>query len=159
MTENEPIAAYEQVLDLFKKALRKNDLKFTAQREMILRCIYENIGHFTPEMLREQIIVRYGKQKIGIATIYRALSLMEDERIVSSISFGVNGKKYEFGMKGHHDHMICDQCGAIIEFVDNAIEKQQKTIAKKHNFSIRSHTLQIRGYCSICKKEILASRF
>ncbi|MDR1911045.1 MAG: transcriptional repressor, partial [Helicobacteraceae bacterium] len=69
-----------------------------------------------------------------------------------SVSFGASGKKYEFGLKEHHDHMICDSCGAMIEFVDKEIEKRQKEIASSKGFKIVSHAMQIRGLCKACQK-------
>ncbi|MGE4295219.1 MAG: Fur family transcriptional regulator [Campylobacterales bacterium] len=151
--EAEVTTSYEDLLERFKHLLKLSGLKYTQQREAILRTIYESEGHFTPEMLHQQVQQLFSDQKIGIATIYRTLSLLESEHIVTSISFGVSGKKYEFGMKQHHDHMICDKCGKMIEFVDETIEKRQAAIAKNHNFIITGHTLQIHGICEECQKE------
>lgn len=144
---------YDDLLVRFKLLLRQNGLKQTQQRENILRTIYESSGHFTPEDLYAKVQKLFSSDKIGIATIYRTLSLLESEKIVTSVSFGVNGKKYEFGMKEHHDHMICDKCGKMIEFLDETIEKRQNDIAKKHNFAITGHIMQIHGVCEACQKE------
>ncbi|MDR1912484.1 MAG: transcriptional repressor, partial [Helicobacteraceae bacterium] len=75
-----------------------------------------------------------------------------------SVSFGASGKKYEFGLKEHHDHMICDSCGAMIEFVDKEIEKRQKEIASSKGFKIVSHAMQIRGLCKACQKTPFSAR-
>ncbi|GHV05285.1 ferric uptake regulation protein [Campylobacterota bacterium] len=142
---------FEELLVRLSAKLRNRGHKMTAQREAILREIF-NAGHFTPEALRDLVAKRYPKRKIGLATIYRTLNILEDEKIVTSVSFGVSGKRYEFGIKDHHDHMICDICGEMIEFVDEQIEKRQKLIAKQHNFRIVSHTMQIRGVCAKCQE-------
>ena len=70
--------------------------------------------------------------------------------MVTSLSFGAQGKKYELGAKEHHDHMICTQCGNITEFVDEDIEKRQDLIAKELGFKISDHSMQIYGTCSKC---------
>ena len=144
------VVNYEEYLEQFKEVLRKNNLKYTKQREIILDAIYHYDTHFAPETLHKKI-QDSSEEKIGIATVYRTLSLLEHEGMVTSISFGVNGKKYEFGEKEHHDHMICDQCGTIIEFHDEQIEKLQEKVAKSHNFKTTDHIMQIHGICAECQ--------
>jgi len=142
---------YPILLNKFKTLLKSNSLKFTKQRELILKFLYENEGHFTPEDIYMLIKKAYPDVNIGIATIYRTLTLMENEGIASSISFGVQGKKYELGLKKHHDHLICTSCGEIIEFFDETIEVQQEKIASKFNFKMTDHTMKIIGLCEKCQ--------
>ena len=143
--------SYEDVLENFKSLLKSNNLKYTTQRELILQIIYENDGHFTPEDIYNLIKERNPEIKLGIATVYRTLTLLEDAHIVSSISFGTQGKKYEFGLKEHHDHLVCLECGGIEEFFDEIIEKQQQIIAKKFNFKMSNHIMKITGTCQACQ--------
>lgn len=143
--------SYDDVLDNFKKLLKSNNLKYTTQRELILKVIYDNHGHFTPEDIYKLIKDSYPNVKLGIATVYRTLTLLEYSHIVSSISFGTQGKKYEFGLKEHHDHLVCIECGGIEEFYDEIIEKQQEEIAKKFNFEMNNHVMKITGVCSACQ--------
>lgn len=145
--------AYRTLLETFKKLLRENTLKFTKQREMVLKALYDNEGHFTPEDLYSLIRSQHPDLTISIPTIYRTLALLEESGIVDSLSFGAKGKKYEFGLKGHHDHLICTQCGKLIEFQDDVIEKRQEEIAKKFNFKMTDHTMNIRGICESCQKK------
>ena len=143
--------SYDDVLENFKKLLKLNNLKHTTQRELILEIIYDNSGHFTPEDIYNLIKENYPDVKLGIATVYRTLTLLEDANIVSSISFGTQGKKYEFGLKEHHDHLVCLECGGIEEFFDETIEKQQEAIAKKFNFKMTNHVMKITGICKTCQ--------
>jgi len=71
--------------------------------------------------------------------------------MVTSLSFGAQGKKYELGAKDHHDHMICTKCGEITEFVDDVIEDQQHKIAEKFGFKMQDHSMQIYGICKKCQ--------
>jgi len=142
---------YVDVLEDFKQLLKSNNLKYTKQRELILEIIYNNSGHFTPEDIYNLIKMSYPDVKLGIATVYRTLTLLEDAQIVSSLSFGTQGKKYEFGLKEHHDHLVCLECGGIEEFFDETIEKQQEKIAKKFNFKMTNHIMKITGVCSACQ--------
>ncbi len=144
---------YDALLEQFKQLLKQNGLKFTRQRELILKFLYENEGHFTPEDIYILMKKNHPDVTIGIATVYRTLTLLEKEGIASSISFGVQGKKYELGEKEHHDHLICTKCGKIIEFFDDVIEERQEAIAKKYNFKMQDHTMKIVGLCEACQKE------
>ena len=142
---------YPLLLEQFKNLLKENALKFTRQRELVLKFLYENDGHFTPEDIYNLLKQDNPNLNIGIATVYRTLSLLESSHIASSISFGVQGKKYELGLKKHHDHLICTKCGDIIEFFDKIIEEKQEEIAKKFNFQMTDHTMKIVGLCKKCQ--------
>ncbi len=144
---------YEALLADFKQLLKKNGLKFTIQREVILETLYNSDEHLTPEALHKKIQEEYPDLKTGIATIYRTLGLLESEEIVTSLSFGAQGKKYELGAKEHHDHMICTECGSITEFVDAEIEKRQRIITEEHGFLMQDHSMQIYGLCAECRKK------
>ena len=144
---------YEQLLNNFKALLKDNNLKFTIQREMILETLYGSDEHLTPESLHHLIQEKYPDLKTGIATVYRTLSLLEESSIVTSLSFGAQGKKYELGAKEHHDHLICTKCGNITEFVDEQIEDRQHKIAEQLNFKMQDHSMQIYGICKQCQKE------
>ena len=142
---------YDALLEEFKTLLKKNGEKFTIQREIILETLYNSDEHLTPEALHQLIQKEHPELKTGIATIYRTLSRLEESDIVTSLSFGAQGKKYELGAKDHHDHMICTECGEITEFLDEEIEKRQEIIAKEFGFEIKDHSMQIYGLCKNCQ--------
>ena len=147
---NDKTVEYEQLLSDFKTLLKDNALKFTIQREVILESLYKSDEHLTPESLHHLLQENFPDLKIGIATVYRTLALLEDSQMVTSLSFGAQGKKYELGAKEHHDHMICTSCGDITEFVDEEIENLQDSIAAKLGFTISDHSMQIYGICKNC---------
>jgi len=144
---------YDQLLENFKKLLKVNNLKFTIQREVILETLYNSDEHLTPEALHHLIQEKYPELKTGIATVYRTLSLLEDSSVVTSLSFGAQGKKYELGAKEHHDHLICTECGEITEFVDEEIEKRQHAITDELGFKMKDHSMQIYGICKKCQEK------
>ena len=143
---------YSSLLSSFKELLKNNSLKFTRQRELVLKTLYERNEHFTPEDLYILLKSSYPELNIGIATVYRTLNLLEESGLATSISFGVAGKKFELANKPHHDHMICKSCGLIIEFQNEKIEQLQLEIAKNSHFKITSHLMQLRGLCEKCAK-------
>jgi len=142
---------YAKFLNDFKQLLKENSLKFTIQREVILEMLYNSDEHLTPEGLHHLIQEKHPDLNTGIATVYRTLSLLEDSHMVTSLSFGAQGKKYELGAKDHHDHIICTKCGSISEFVDEEIEVRQKKIAEELGFMMQEHSMQIYGICKTCQ--------
>jgi Fur family ferric uptake transcriptional regulator len=142
---------YDELLSDFKDILKSSGQKYTKQREYILEALYEAHKHHTPEEIHRLIQERYPQIKIGIATVYRTLSLLEDANLVSSLSVGDQGKRYELLSHEHHDHLVCTKCNKIMEFHDELIEERQEIIAAQFNFKMTDHTMQIMGICQECQ--------
>ncbi|MCG3717077.1 transcriptional repressor, partial [Aliarcobacter butzleri] len=143
---------YEEIIDELRKIVKQKGLKYTEQREIVLSILLHAKEHLTAEEIYNQIKKDYPTSNVGIATVYRALSFLEEVDLITSITFGTEGKKYESNSKSHHDHLICTQCARIIEFIDEEIEKRQEKIAKNNKFKITSHTMQLYGVCENCQK-------
>jgi len=142
----------EEIIEELKKIVKQKGLKYTEQREIVLNVLINATDHLSAEEVYNDIKKIYKESNIGIATVYRALSFLEEVNLITSIAFGADGKKYESNAKAHHDHLICTSCGKIIEFMDNEIEKRQDKIAKKNNFKIVSHSMQLYGVCQDCQE-------
>ncbi|QKF82868.1 transcriptional repressor [Halarcobacter ebronensis] len=145
------MAKSEEVIGELKKIVKQKGLKYTEQREIVLNILFNANEHLTAEEIYNLIKVKRPDSNIGIATVYRALSFLEEVNLITSIAFGTDGKKYESNFKDHHDHLICTQCGKIVEFMDDEIEKRQDKIAKKNKFKVSSHSMQLYGICSSCQ--------
>lgn len=141
----------EHAIDELKKIVKQKGLKYTEQREIVLKILLHAHEHLTAEEIYNLIKDKEPESNIGIATVYRALGFLEEVNLITSIVFGNDGKKYESNAKEHHDHLICTSCGKIIEFVDEEIEKRQDKIASKNKFKITSHSMQLYGLCSNCQ--------
>jgi len=141
----------EEVIEELKKIVKQKGLKYTEQREVVLNVLLHADDHLTAEEIYNLIKTKKTDSNIGIATVYRALSFLEEVNLITSITFGADGKKYESNTKDHHDHLICTNCGKIVEFMDEEIEKRQERIAKKNKFKITSHSMQIYGICESCQ--------
>ena len=141
-------------LEDLKIVLKNKGMKYTEQRAIVLQILLNLDDHLNAEELNDIIKKEYPEQNIGIATIYRTLNFLEEVNLISSISFGKDGKKYESNSKDqHHDHLICTSCGKIVEFFDETIEKRQEEIAVKNGFKITDHTMQIYGLCDVCQSK------
>lgn len=141
----------EKIIEELKKIVKQKGLKYTEQREIVLKILMHAQEHLTAEEIYNLIKIKEPDSNIGIATVYRALSFLEEVDLIASITFGSEGKKYESNAKAHHDHLICTSCGKIVEFVDEEIEKRQDKIAKQNNFKVSSHSMQLYGICSSCQ--------
>lgn len=135
-----------------KRVLKEKGMKYTEQRAVILEILFNLDDHLSAEEIHDVVKNEYPEYNIGIATVYRTLNFLEEAELISSISFGIDGKKYEGNKDKHHDHLICTKCGKIVEFFDEQIEKRQEEIADENGFKITDHTMQIYGLCSDCIK-------
>lgn len=141
----------EETIEELKKIVKQKGLKYTEQREIVLIILMNAEDHLSAEEVYNEIKARFSESNVGIATVYRALTFLEEVNLITSITFGTDGKKYESNAKAHHDHLICTSCGKIVEFVDDEIEKRQDRIAKKNKFKITSHSMQLYGTCTDCQ--------
>ncbi len=137
----------EKVLEEY---ISQNNLKITRQRRSVLNAFLDCENHVSAEELYNTVTET--ESKIGLATVYRTLALLIRSGLASEMDFGDGQKRYEHRYKHkHHDHMICTECGKIIEFTNPIIEKLQDEIAAQNGFTITSHKLDLFGNCSDCK--------
>ena len=140
-----------EIINKLKMIIKQKGLKYTKQREIIFETILNNEHHLGAEELYNKILATYPDEKIGIATIYRALVFLEDANLISSISLGKDAKKYETSFKEHHDHLVCVKCDIIVEFLNEKIEKEQEKTAKNNGFKLLNHTMYLYGICKDCQ--------
>lgn len=137
----------QQVLEDY---ISQHNLKITKQRRAVLEAFLSSEDHVSAEELYK--LVTEKEPKIGLATVYRTLNLLTQSGLAVELDFGDGQKRYEHKyMHSHHDHMICTECGKIIEFQHPMIEKLQEEIAKRHDFQMTSHKLDMFGLCSECR--------
>ena len=134
----------------FRKFLKENSYRNTPERFEVLDVILNKDGHFDADDLF--VNLKTINSKVSRATVYNTLDILQECGIVSRYRFGENHSKYEktFG-RPQHDHLICLECGDIIEFIDERIIKIQKTVCKENNFTQTSSTFQIFGLCHKCQ--------
>jgi len=129
--------------------LKQAGLKSTAPRIKVLKLLETHRGeHLSAEDVYQ--IMLESRQSIGLATIYRVLTQFETAGLVLRHHFGERSV-FELADSDHHDHMVCLECGKIIEFHDDTIETLQVSIAKQNNFEIHDHSLCLYGRCEDCR--------
>jgi len=122
--------------------------RMTTQRQAILGLINNSANrHWDAEEVSRELADR--GQSVGIATVYRGLTALDEAGLISSIQLS-DRKRYERADKSHHDHMFCTQCGSIEEFSHHKIEALQKAAAEEKGFEMSGHQLVLFGRCADC---------
>ena len=142
--------ANNKLLSNFKDVLKKGGLKITPQRIAVLEEIMKDKGHRESEDVYMAIKTR--KTHVSRATVYRTLDILVQHGFARKLNLGDGRARYETKIDSpHHDHMICNNCGKIIEFINHEIEKIQEDIAKHHQFKLQQHIHQLFGICKECQ--------
>lgn len=127
----------------------KQGLRSTRQRDIILDVFLSTHEHLSVEEL--YLKVRSSHPGIGQATVYRTLKLFVDAGIAREMVLADGQSRYEHQLEGeHHDHLICTECNAIVEFEDATIEQLQLEIASRYGYRLTSHKMQLYGLCPDC---------
>ena len=150
---SEPATTHPQrELSIFQEYLKTRGLKLTSQRNVIAKKVLGTHKHFSAEELLEDL--KGEKRAISKATVYRTLALLVESHLLDSVDFERGYKLYERALGHmHHDHLICTECGRIVEFHDEAIEKAQAAVAEAHRFEVAWHTHKLYGLCASCRKK------
>jgi len=138
--------------EIFEKHIRRRGLRKTNQRELILEVFLETEDHLSSEDL--YWLVQKRDQNVGQTTVYRTLKLLTDAGLAREVRLGDGRTYYEHHFDHeHHDHMICTECGKVIEFFSAEIEALQDEMAEKFKFKPTHHSLRILGLCESCRKK------
>lgn len=138
-------------LAALRQCQMQRGLKCSSKREAIAAYFLDADRHFTVEQLYREI--RKVNPKIGYSTVYRTLKLLADCGVAAVHHFEKDEARFEpTHREQHHDHLVCERCGRIVEFTHNGIEQFQQEVAKRHQFVVRNHELQIYGVCRECQK-------
>src|SRR6266516_4739914 len=138
--------------EVFLKHIQKKGLKRTSQRDLILDVFLRTEKHLSSEDLYR--LVRELDPNIGQTTVYRTLKLLSDAGLAREVRFGDGRTHYEHSYKHeHHDHMICSECGKIIESYSTELEAIQDAMAAKHKFTLTEHLLRMIVVCTDCRQK------
>ncbi len=138
-----------EALNSFERFLQERDLRLTEARAAIVEAALARAGHYPIDELIADL-----KQR-GIrgskATVYRTLPLLAEAGILQPAIVAGDSKSYEttYG-KHHHDHLICQRCGQVVEFEFEAFEMLQKEVAQRHGFRLEGHHHELVGTCPTC---------
>lgn len=128
------------------KDLRRAGLKVTLPRLKILEILeHSNTRHMSAEEIYKTLLD--GSEDIGLATVYRVLTQFESAGLVARHHFENGMAVFEINQGSHHDHIVCMDCGAVEEFMDQDIEAKQHAIADRLGYRIQEHSMVLYGRC------------
>lgn len=127
--------------------LRKAGLKVTLPRVKILELLESSeTRHLSAEEVYKSLLEQ--GEDVGLATVYRVLTQFEAAGIVERHHFEGGHSVFELKDDHHHDHIVCTNCGKVVEFHDDVIEQRQKMVAESLGFTLTDHSLYLYGYCT-----------
>ncbi len=134
------------VKEIFRTYLKERNQRQTPERFMVLEEIYSSDGHFDADDIFFNM--KKAGTRVSRATVYNTLDLLIECGLVQRQQFGKNQFYYERSYAyQQHDHMICKECGVVIEFCDPRILEIQKLMEKIHDFNVDGHSLHLFGTC------------
>lgn len=145
-------AVIESALQILEEHLRERRLKMTDQRRTMVRAALEQTGHFTAEELHRAL--SSDGDAVSLATVYRGLAVLEEARLLEGHDFADGTRRYERAIeREHHDHMVCLDCRAVIEFTNERIEALQQEVVDEHGFTMDDHSLTLFVHCNAWRAE------
>jgi len=137
-------------LETFREWLKERGLKTTSQREDIARVFLSADRHISVEELYNE--VKQVNPRIGYATVYRTVKLLTECRLAVERHFRDGEARYEGTEGHHHDHLICERCGKIVEFEEPRIDALQSQVARRLGFRFTGRKMELYGICPGCQR-------
>jgi Fur family transcriptional regulator, ferric uptake regulator len=138
-------------VELLGSFIRRKGLRYTPQREEILKAFLSQERHLSADELYR--LVHRKNRSIGCVSVYRTMKLLEEAGLCDEVDLGDGKTRFEHKFRHqHHDHLVCVKCGRCIEVADAEIEKLQDELAKRKGFVPLKHKLQIFGVCAGCAR-------
>jgi Fur family ferric uptake transcriptional regulator len=142
------------LLERFRRHLREHHQPITRQRDLVARVVFQSQDHLSVEGIRREL--RQQGARVGLATVYRTLDLLVESGLVRAHEFGEGFKRYEpTTAQAHHEHLICERCGRVLEFAHERLERMLPVLADEHGFQHRRHRIEIYGVCRSCRRQEL----
>jgi len=124
--------------------------RLTPQRVMILSAIENSDDHVSAEEIYTQVIAKY--PNVNISTVYRTLELLKQLGLVTETDFGEGRVKYHPANKGHHHHLVCKECGTIIDLDESVMVPVKDALLREYKFIADLEHMAIFGRCVNCSK-------
>ena len=132
--------------------LRQHGYKLTPQRRVVIQAIASNHDCLTPAAIYEK--VHQGHPGIGLVTVYRTLEILSELKLICELHTGGSCRSYTVSAQGHHHHLICSNCGMVIDFNCCDLREAEQRLSLETGFEIEDHLLEFVGLCQTCRKEV-----
>lgn len=134
-----------------RRVLNDSSQRVTAQRTLLLDLLRLSDGHVDADELYR--LAKKKNPRISLSTVYRNLLLFKRLGLVDERHFDEEHHHYEVKTGLEHQHLLCINCGKVVEFDYPASRKFREDIGKKYNFDITGVEIHITGLCSDCREK------
>jgi len=128
--------------------LSKQGYRLTPQRLMVLSAIENSDSHISAEEIYVQVVAKY--PNVNISTVYRTMELLKRLGLVTETDLGEGRVRYHPAEKGHHHHLVCRECGAIIDLDESLLASLRSALLREYKFNADLRHLAILGRCVNC---------
>jgi Fur family ferric uptake transcriptional regulator len=130
--------------------LRELGYRLTPQRVMTLAVIEGSRDHISAEEIYAQVAARY--PRVNISTIYRTLELLKRLDLIYEVDLGEGRIRYHPEERGHHHHLVCRKCGAVIDVGESVLFPLQAVLLQAFGFRAELRHMAISGLCEKCRE-------
>jgi Fur family transcriptional regulator, ferric uptake regulator len=131
------------------RKLTEMGYRLTPQRILVLRALEEADDHISADEIFIKVRERY--PNMNISTVYRTLELAGQLGLVTQTVFADGRVRFHCAGKGHHHHLVCEQCGRIIDLDEHALDSLWKSLQEHYNFDVKMKHMAIFGVCDKCR--------
>ena len=128
--------------------LRANKIRVTPQRDAIIKYLIASEAHPTAEMIFAALSPEF--PHMSVATVYNNLKLLADLHLIEEMNVGDPATHFDFALESHY-HVICRNCGKIVDFSYDQLTDVEAVAAKKTGFLVDGHHLEVYGLCPDCQ--------
>lgn len=139
----------QDAYETFENFLRTKNLKHSKPRSDILKVFLDSAGHLSAQELHDQ--VKQTNPRVGFATVYRTLKLLEECGLARSMDYGDGTQRYEPDRFLHH-HIICTTCNRTVEFLSPEVESLLQNVQQSHDYLPQTHAVRILSICRDCSR-------
>ncbi len=123
----------------------------TSQRRLLLDLLNQSEGHLDADELFR--LAKEREPRISLSTVYRNLSLFKELGLIQERHLADEHHHYEVKGKREHYHLVCLNCGKVVEFQSPLVKRMKEDISKRTGFEILDGDIRLNGYCERCCRE------
>ena len=139
----------DERLDNIQATLKQKGYRLTNSRLTVARALLDSGGHLSADSLLE--VIHQSDPTIGRMTVYRTLELLSELGLIRPVYQGTGAAHYIVLDGGHHHHLVCSGCDAVIEFDECGVEEISQQLARRFNFVVEGHLVEFYGRCQNCQ--------
>lgn len=131
--------------------LAQRGYRLTPQRMLVVRAVEETSGHVAVEEIYAQVRARF--PRVSLSTVYRTLDLLEGLGMVTKSDLGAGHVQYHRADDSHHHHLVCQQCGTIVDLDEEELQPLWEALLQRHGFAVNQRHIGFFGCCARCQSQ------